>query len=266
MWPLALLSGGASLLGSIFSSNTASENSQANIAMQQQTNQMNAAEAQKNREFQEQMSSTAYQRAQKDMVAAGLNPAAMYGGSGGPASSPGGAQASFQSPRQENRSPLEGLGQAASQAVSGAVMQKTMDKMTEEIANLNADNARIKATAANITQSTKTEENRTLTEYHRSVTENAESILRASGIPQATIDRLEKEGVLKYLSPDILKGIGMGKYGMSTAREALDTINPFVNSARNAIKYTHEWRGQRSGMSASEVRDLYNRFESMRGN
>lgn len=269
MFPLigGLLTGGMSLLGSIFSSNTASDNSQANVAMQRETNVLNMQEAQRNREFQEQMSSSAFQRATKDMQEAGLNPLGMYGGVGGPASSPGGSQGHATAPRQENRSPLEGLGQAASQAVSTAVASKTLDKMAEEIANLNAENARIKASTENIQQSTKTEQNRTQTEYHRSITENAESILRASGIPQATIDRLEKEGVLKYLSPDILKGIGMGKYGLSSAREALDNINPFVSGAKSVMRNMHEWRGNRSsGMTASEVRDLYNRFESMRGN
>lgn len=53
----------------------------------------NREEAQRNRDFQADMSNTAYQRSVADMQKAGLNPMMMYGGIGGGASTPSGAMA-----------------------------------------------------------------------------------------------------------------------------------------------------------------------------
>ncbi|QCQ84865.1 DNA pilot protein [Blackfly microvirus SF02] len=84
MWE-SLIGAGASLLGGILGS---SGQQSAN----QQSMQFNAQQADLNRQWQERMSNTAYQRSMADMKAAGLNPILAY--SQGGASTPSGGQAS----------------------------------------------------------------------------------------------------------------------------------------------------------------------------
>ena len=62
------------------------------LGTQRRAQQFNSAEAQTQRNWEEYMSNTAYQRAVTDMQKAGLNPALMFG-SGNAASTPNGANA-----------------------------------------------------------------------------------------------------------------------------------------------------------------------------
>lgn len=77
-----------------------------NYRSQSNTNAASAHEAALNRDFQESLSNTAYQRATADMKSAGLNPMLAY--SQGGASTPGGNMASFTAPK------VTGLPEAAS--------------------------------------------------------------------------------------------------------------------------------------------------------
>lgn len=248
MFPLigSMISGASSLLGSWFSSDTSAKNTQAQIQAQQQaqaqSQAFNAEQAQINRDFQSTqagvqrdyettMSNTAYQRASSDMQKAGLNPMMMFG-SGGPASTPGvsapsGSQASTSTPTvpmPQNTSPFAGLGEMVSKAINTAISMKTMDKMTEEIANLKATQGLTVATEAQRRQETETEKQETT----RRMNEAALSALR---MPVARVSARQAEALEKM--PDwLFNTVVQGGFTGGKVSDALSPLSDLISSAR----------------------------------
>lgn len=99
------------------------------IGGQASANAANARQAQMNREFQERMSSTAWQRGVADMRAAGLNPALAYEKGG--ASSPSGSTAQMES---------------TTAGVSSSALQASQIAAGNKLTEANARNANAQAT------------------------------------------------------------------------------------------------------------------------
>ena len=131
------------------------------VAQTREANEANAAEAQKNRDWQEMMANTAHQREKQDLMMAGLNPAAaaQTGAQTGP-----GAQATMQS-APSGADTMSKIGNTISAVSSGinsiAAAAKTFsenkyvdDKTKAEISNIGADTTLKGAQAAETQAST----------------------------------------------------------------------------------------------------------------
>lgn len=122
---------GSSVIGGLFGK---SGQEDANIA--------SAEQAEINRQFQERMSNTAYQRAVKDMKKAGLNPMLAY--SQGGASTPAGGQATYYNENADLARGFQSVGtQAQAMATVGNLRAQTEKAQAEaDLASAQAQEAR----------------------------------------------------------------------------------------------------------------------------
>jgi hypothetical protein len=110
-------------IGSLFGQSSANK---ANIELQNKANAFSAKQAQKQMDFQKDMSSTAYQRSMADMKTAGLNPMLAY--SQGGASTPSGAMGSVQAAKVESA-----LGPAITTALEARRLKKEIGAADSQI-------------------------------------------------------------------------------------------------------------------------------------
>lgn len=142
----SLISGGASLASGGMETFGQFSANRANVELARESREYNSREAQVQRDWEERMSSTAYQRQVTDMRSAGINPMAAFGSGG--ASTPGGASASSSSPRVDRLpSPIAGV---LSSALDTVRTMADAAKARESVNLMDAEKRRVAGETANL--------------------------------------------------------------------------------------------------------------------
>ena len=207
-----------------------------------ETTSANMAESQRNREFQERLSNTAYQRQVEDMKSAGLNPMLAYVKGGG-ASSPAGSTG--QAVNAQYTSPIQG---AASYRLTSAQAAKTeaekpkveaetsniikmSDKIDQEISNLKTDQEKTKAVILNLAEERQNliKQGFNLTEVGNQLRAQVVNLKAHSNQFGALTEKTGFESTLLQFDIEAAKGLG------NIGRE-YNQVKPIIDLLRSIIR------------------------------
>lgn len=212
------------------------ETNETNKEIASATNAMSVAEAQKNRDYQERLSSTAYQRAMGDMADAGLNPILAYQKGG--ASSPSGSQAAFTTPNMQSARAEASRGQSfEAKNIAADAVNTALSLQRAQQENINA-----KYTADNIQANTAkvhSEENMNKVRLQILGEELSPAQLRK-------IVAEQDKSVYQSSAGSVARKAG------TLATEAERTVAPILNSAKSISQTVSPWKSYETTRSGSK--------------